>query len=195
MAIYPDWKRDTFVTLKSLDLDSTYLSNSPHSSPLWLIHNTVWYSVWNVVDQLTALVSKPETVRLQPNTAEFTFPLFSEGVEWILLFGWGVKSCRVAGGSVTQNLEVTLCVMAWFSPLRFSSRHIYSCESSRTSSVRGRVIPAEQCPQAGTPAPLDDLGSDLAACRYAHVHTNYRCLGVFFKFFIIHWSLEFYLDE
>lgn len=63
--------------------------------------------------------------------------------------------------------------MVSFSSSRLGSCYIYSSQSCGAGSVWGGLLPAEQRPQTGTPAPLDDAGSDLAACRYTHVHTQY----------------------
>lgn len=73
-------------------------------------------------------------------------------------FGWVEKP---AHGSLNGDP----CNAVILSPRRFGSRHIYSGEPRGASSVRGSFVAAEQCPQAGPPAPLDDFSSDLAACR------------------------------
>lgn len=124
---------------------------------------------------------RSRTFFLQPNTPDFTVPLFSlklwESVKPAVVFGW-IKTLHRgtwlpnASVVVSQYLSGTPCLMVWFfPPPRFSSCYIYSSESCRAGSLWGSLVPAEQCPQAGTPAPLDDLGSDLAACRYAHIHS------------------------
>lgn len=91
---------------------------------------------------------------------DLTVPLFSAAV-------WSCRDCEaLAPCRARTPLTVRLC------PPRLRSRHVHRGEPSGASPVRGCLVSAEQRPQAGTPAPLDDLGPDLVARRCVRVHAR-----------------------
>lgn len=68
--------------------------------------------------------------------------------------------------------EAPVCVVANCLCLRcrFCSCHLYSSVPSGAGTVWSGLLPPEQRPKTGTPPPLDDPRTDLAACRYCIIY-------------------------
>lgn len=154
-------------------------------------HNTVCCSVWNGVDWLKALVQeqetmcqwRPRTFFLQPNTPDFTVPLFSlklwESVKPAVVFGW-VKTLHRgtwlpnASVVVSQYLSGTPCLMVWFSPPP-GSVHATSIAASRVEQALSEVASSLQssAPKQGPLHPwmtLAQIWLHAGMHTYIHIH-------------------------
>ncbi|XP_042108798.1 tetratricopeptide repeat protein 7B isoform X3 [Ovis aries] len=178
LSEYPE----NFILLFSkVKLES--LSRGPDEALLTCKHMLqIWKSCYNLTNPSdsgrgSSLLDRTIADRRQLNT--ITLPDFSDPeTEQIITSG---KTANLFSSKSTcillSSRGMTVYYMTSFSlQLMLHPRHISRGLQSGAGAVRSGFVPAEQRPQAGPLAPLDDAGADLAA-RSGSLHRHREARG------------------